>query len=270
MENIFSHNFFISANESNPEGQLAINVLVSNIIEVATAHANSLGIGNPTMEHLGAGWVLSRLTVEMAFYPGVNTSYTIHTWVESWNRHFSVRDFEICDEKGKTCGYARSIWMVLNTVTHENYGLAHLKLDPEMIIDRPCPIERQQKHIEILPKEDDSKKNILIANKPIETYTFKYNDIDFYRHVNTVRYVTLLLNSFTLQEFDKMYLQRLELSFLHEGNFGETVDILRHDDLDPAENLDNEQIPQLNSAFSLLSQSKQIPILFARTTLLPR
>lgn len=262
IEKEFKRDFFISANESNPEGELAVNILVSNIIEVATAHANSLGIGNPSMEHLGAGWVLSRLTVEMQYYPPVNTSYSIVTWVESWNRHFSVRDFEILDSEGRTCGFARSIWMVLNTVTHENFGLGHLNLESRMISARPCPIERQLKHIEILKEEDETRKNVLVANIPVEEYTFKYNDIDYYRHVNTVRYVTLLLNSFSLKDFDMMFLKRLELSFLHEGSFGESVDILRHDE--------PERQSGWNSSFSLLSHTKKIPILFARTILSPR
>ena len=39
----YSQKFFNSANESNPEGELAVNILVGNIIEIATAHANMLG-----------------------------------------------------------------------------------------------------------------------------------------------------------------------------------------------------------------------------------
>ena len=69
-----------------------------------------LGIGNPAMAHLGAGWVLSRLTIEMTRYPKCNTSYVLKTWVENWNRHFSTRDFSVEDEAG-------NIWD-----THGRYG----------------------------------------------------------------------------------------------------------------------------------------------------
>lgn len=257
--NEFSQDFFVSANEANPEGELALNILVSDLIVVATRAAMELGIGNPTMAHLNAGWVLSRLTVEMSSYPVVNTSYKIITWVESWNRHFSVRDFEIIDCNGNTIGYARSIWMVLNTITHENFGLSHLTLPEGAVSSRPCPISRQEKHVEIKAQnEREDNAAALVANAPVRKYIFQYNDIDFYRHVNTVRYVTLLLNSFTLEEFDRFFLSRLELSFLHEGNFGETVDIRRfnHDDY--------------LSSFSLFSEMKNIPILFARIKLSPR
>ncbi|MDE6297671.1 MAG: hypothetical protein K2L89_07460 [Muribaculaceae bacterium] len=259
MKSEFSKDFFVSANEANPEGELAVNILVSDLIVVATQAAMDLGIGNPTMAHLNAGWVLSRLTIEMKSYPAVNTSYRITTWVESWNRHFSVRDFEISDSNGETVGYARSIWMVLNTITHENFGLSHLTLPDGAISSRPCPIPRQEKHVEIRSQnEPEDNASSLVANAPGRKYTFQYNDIDFYRHVNTVRYVSLLLNSFTLDEFDKAFLSRLELSFLHEGNFGETVDIRRY-------NHDEN-----TSSFSLYSEVKKIPILFARIKLLQR
>lgn len=251
MDKIYKKEYFVSANESNPEGELAVNVLVSTIIEVATAHANVLGIGNPVMKELNAGWVLSRLTIDMGYYPKVNSSFTVLTWVNSWNRHFSVRDFEILDENGNTAGFARSIWMVLNTVSHENFGLSHLTLKEDMITERECPVVPPRKHTEVTP------------NLPGKLYTFQYNDIDFYRHVNTVRYITLILNSFSLEAFDKLFMQRLELSFLHEGNFGERIEIKRCENREP----DSQDI---STEFSFFSLDKNIPILFARTVLRPR
>ena len=122
-DKVYSQAFFLSAGEVNAEAELSLPLLTAKIIDIATAHANSLGIGNPSMEERGAGWVLSRLTIEMTRYPRVNENYTLSTWVESWNRHFSVRCFCISDPEGKPMGYARSIWMVMNTRTRDNEGL---------------------------------------------------------------------------------------------------------------------------------------------------
>ncbi len=258
---IHSQTFFNSANESNPEGELAVNVLASNIIEIATAHANALGIGNPAMAHLGAGWVLSRLTLEMSRYPECNSSYTINTWVENWNRHFSTRDFSIEDKEGNVLGYARSVWMVLDMKTHENFGLSHLSLPEDAVTGKKCPVAPQAKHVEIMPF-DTADENIparaLKANAPDTVYTFKYNDIDFYRHVNTVRYITILLNRYSLEDFDRNYLKRLELSFLHEGSFGDTVSILRYNS------------SGFESSYSLVSHKTGMPVIFARLSLAER
>ena len=277
MINEFSKTFFLSANEANPERELAVNILVSNIIETATAHANSLGIGNPSMEHLGAGWVLSRLTLEMKEYPKINTNYTLTTWIESWNRHFSTRDFEIADQSGKIIGYARSVWMVLNMNTHENFGLSHLSLPDDAQSSRPCPISPQQKHVEILPMctpDDKMPAKALRATEEAAFYTFTYSDIDFYRHVNTVRYISLLHNQFTLEEFDRYQISRLELSFLHEGNYGVKVAILRHHHANfiGSDQSDDKYSKDIEgeTSFSIINAETHLPILFSRIVLTER
>lgn len=240
--------YFISAGDANAEGELSLPQLISRIIDIATLHANSLGVGNPSMEHLGLGWVLSRLTVEMQSYPTVNSEFILSTWVEQWNRHFSVRDFRIDDSEGRPLGHARSIWMVMNTLKRENAGLAHLSLPPEAIEPGvPCPIERQKKHLHI-PAEFLDRE-----------YTFKYTDLDFYRHVNTVRYVDLLLNGYSLEEMDRNMVRRLELSFLHECHCGATVEIR------------SRATPTPGTTVLMLFETRQDrEILFSRISLAPR
>lgn len=228
MTSEYTESFFLSAGEVNAEGEMAMPLLASKIIDIATAHANSLGIGNPSMAHLGLGWVLSRLTIEMQRWPKANENYSLTTWIESWNRHFSLRCFCIEDAEGKPLGYARSIWMVMNTATRENAGLGHLNLPDNMISTRECPIARQAKHTAIVPADSaaNASSKFLKATYPTRRYTFKYCDLDFYRHVNTVRYITLLLNQFSLEQYDSHFLKRMELNFLHEAQYGTTVNIL--------------------------------------------
>lgn len=218
FEKIHSETFFLSAGETNAEGELSLPLLTSRLIDIATAHANALGIGNPAMTEESAGWVLSRLTVEMNSYPTVNTRYTIQTWIESWNRHFSERCFRIVSDDGSFCyGVARSVWMVMNTVERKNVGLSHLHLPDDVITGQSVDISRQSRH------------HFPQGANPVK-FRFGYADLDAYRHVNTVRYVALLLNQFTLEDFDKTMVHRLELAFMHEVVYGTEVDLLRSDD----------------------------------------
>lgn len=212
--------FFLSASECNAQGELSLPVLTEKIIDIATDHANSLGIGNPAMEHLGFGWVLSRLAIEMTRYPKVNEKYSITTWIESFNRHFSVRNFEITDGEGSPIGYATSVWMVLNWHTRENAGTSHLNLDASLITGRTAPIAKFGKHAPVSPEEG------FVAGER----KFAYTDLDFYRHVNTVRYVAMILDSFSLEQMDDTFVKRIELAFMREGKYGEFVRLMRKDD----------------------------------------
>lgn len=261
MTPIFKETFFLSAGESNAEQEMSLPVLTSKLIDIATAHANSLNIGNPAMQSLNAGWVLSRLTIEMEEYPKVNDTYCISTWIESFNRHFSERAFCIASPDGKVFGYARSIWMVMDTVTHTNVGLSHLSVPVELISGVKPPIDRQAKHLGIVESTDGAElpKGVIPATSPVFDYRFKYCDLDYYRHVNTIRYVTLLLNRFSLEEHDSYFVKRLELSFMHEARYGMDTQLLRNDSA--SGNADDESIL---SSFLLKEKQESTPLLFAR------
>lgn len=259
MEAVYKEEFQLSAGEANAEGEMSIPVLFNKIIEIATTHANALGIGNPAMAHLRMGWVLSRVTFEASAYPKVNEKFSISTWVESWNRHFSVRNFRLDSAGGEALIYVRSVWMVLNMETRENAGLAHLSLPDSSVSGRIVPIEPQKKHRTILPEAAGDGKS-LIACEEESYHTFKYCDLDFYRHVNTVRYVVLILNQFSLEEMDNNIVGRFEISFLKEGKYGKEMRILKAED----------GLSTWALSFSEATDQAAQPIVFARVSLKDR
>lgn len=208
MDKTFSEEYLLTPSESNAQQQLPVSLLISQIIELATAHANHLGIGFLKLDSMRVGWVLSRLTVEMRRWPAVGEKYKITTWVETWNRHYSERCFSITDSSGATVGFARTVWVIIDLDTHRSVGTANISFSEQLISDIPCPIQRQTKH-----RPFDFQKCV--------EYTFQYTDLDFYRHVNTVKYVLLLLNQFPLECYDTSTLSRFEIAFMNEAHFGE-------------------------------------------------
>lgn len=254
MKPFIQKEYFLSANDSNAEGCLSMTSLTSNIIDIATDHANELGIGNPSMKSMNAGWVLSRITIDMNDFPTVNSNYVIKTWIEDLNRHYSARCFSISSPEGKIYGYCRTIWLVIDTTTHKNLGLSHINMPPELIAGEKAPIPMQQKHIPILKNSEGGTGKFIVSTHAPYNYVFQYCDLDFYRHVNTVKYVMLLLNQFTLEEHDTTRVKRIELSFLHEANYGMATELLRSD---------SEEDPLLSS-FQLTDKSTGQALLFAR------
>lgn len=212
MQKELEKEYYVSAADCNPEGELSLVSLIDRIIEIATCHANSIHIGNPDMEHINGGWVLGRLTVEVSRYPEVNSSYRISTWIEDFNRLFSTRCFEITDLDGRRLGVARSVWMVINLSTHENMGLSHFSFDRSLISHKDCGLEKQLPHK-------------FQGGIPVNSYKFRYSDLDYYRHVNTLRWIELLLNQYSLEEFDRNFISRFEISFAKEGHYGSDIDI---------------------------------------------
>lgn len=207
--------YFLTAGECTPEGTIPVTLLANRIIETATFHANILGVGYENLITNGMAWVLSRMSIEMRNWPKVNRKYSLRTWVESYNRHFSERNFEITDENGGLLGYARTVWMTINLTTRQSGQLDGMEKLAESVSDRPCLMDKCPRFAPLSADADKSGE-----------YTFRYTDCDFNRHVNTVRYMELLLNQWTLDFHDAHRTERFDIAFMRESYFGETVEVL--------------------------------------------
>lgn len=212
----FSKTYYLAAGECNPQGELPLTLLMTRIIEVATLHANSWGVGYERLIRDNQVWVLSRVTIEMNENPKVNTNYKLTTWIEDYNRHFSQRNMRLDDENGKPLGYVRTIWMVIDMNTRASVDIEKLGYIRENVSDIPCPIEPQSR---LRPIEQGHAVD----------YTFGYMDCDFNRHVNTVRYLSLLMNMFDMDCYDHYFIRRMELSFIKETHYGETAQFVIDD-----------------------------------------
>lgn len=209
----FSHTYTLTAGESDAEGRMPLTLVTERVIEVATEHANLLGIGYDTLITKNIGWVLSRLSIEMIRYPVINGHYTLSTWIESYNRHFSERNFVMTDAAGDVLGYMRTVWVAMDFESRTVADLSVLLREAFPVANIDCPIAKAAR-IPSLADECD-----------VDRYTFRYRDLDFNRHVNTVRYLDLILNHWTLEHYDSHVVRRFDILFHHECHYNDTVEL---------------------------------------------
>ena len=118
---------------------------------------------------------------------------------------------EIQDGNGEAIGFVRTIWVAIDMETRRPCDLTSISWLAETISDRPCPIAKQSR---LLPVK--SKEATLSAQ-----HRFKVSDIDFNRHVNSVRYMDAFLDQWDLEHFDKNDIARFEIQYLQETHFGD-------------------------------------------------
>lgn len=206
------HSYILTAGESDARGLMPLTLVTERVIETATEHANALSIGYADLSRKNIGWVLSRLAIEMTRYPGINEHYSLTTWIESYNRHFSGRNFMMTsDDTGEVLGYMRSVWAAIDVKSRTVADLSGFDKDRFPVSDRECPVGQ----IARTPK--------LSGNAVLEQHTFRFCDLDFNRHVNTVRYIALILNHWDLKHHDSNIVRRMDICFHHECFFGEQI-----------------------------------------------
>ncbi len=225
----YTHKYFLTAGECNAEKEMSVSLLAQRVIEVATEHANILGVGYADLVKENHGWVLSRLTIEMSRFPALNEEYSLTTWIEGFNRLYSERNMEVKDGNGITIGYIRSIWVAIDFDTRKPVDLSTISWLAETISDRPCPIEKQGR-----------MRPLGEADMTFE-HRFRYCDIDFNRHVNSVKYIDAILNCWDLDFHDTNSIARFEIMYQREALFGNTVQIAikQSDNVADAEIFDN-------------------------------
>lgn len=211
MNSTHKHTYHLTAGECDATGHMPVPLIAERVIEVSTEHANILGIGYSKLITLGIGWVLSRLSIEMYSYPGINDKYSFTTWIESINRHFSERNLVMHDGQGRVIGHMRTVWVAIDINARTMADLSKISDEPLPIGCLHCPID---KHPRLTVPAQGCQEF---------AYTFRYCDLDFNRHVNTVRYIDLILNRWPLSHYDANMLRRLDVTFSHECYFGDTV-----------------------------------------------
>ncbi len=221
MEKIGRFTYYIDAAQGNAQGELALTQLVKWMLDSATMHAESWGVGYSTLIKEKHGWVLARLGVEMTAFPAIGDTLVLETWIESYNPHFSARNYCFTNVSGDCFGYARTIWSVINMETRRSVDICNFSQMERLVPDRECPMA-------LLSKIRDVNEGEAVL------YTVKYSDIDLNRHVNSVKYIEHLLDLFSLQQYDEYLLSRFEINYINEVRYGENLKLFN------AKNLQNE------------------------------
>lgn len=213
MELIGTHTFTVQPFEVDFRGEITLALIISNLLNTAGHHANERGFGIKQLNQSGNTWVLSRLVVEMSRMPQEGESVKIETWIESVIRSFTQRNFCVIGEDGSVIGYAKSFWAMINMESRRPASLIEQHLE-RFFCDKECPIERAGK---ISAPTEGEESHIIV----------KYSDLDVNKHLNSAKYVEHIFNAFDIKELEGQTFKRMEIEYLEECRFGESIRITK-------------------------------------------
>ena len=185
--------------------------LVSLLLNTAGRSSDEYKIGIDQLMSEGKSWVLSRLALEMKRMPRHNERIRVDTWIETVERMFSLRNFQIVSD-GDIIGEARSVFTVIDINTRrpvnmmEEERFAKLSTGCQVNIDAPTKIGAA-------------------TAEPSFHYTTLYSDIDFNGHCNSARYIEWMLNALPLDTAKKLTMKRFEINYMRELMPGDNIHI---------------------------------------------
>lgn len=206
---LFNSHYNLTAGEADAHSRMPSTLLVERVIEIATRHANSLDVGYDDLRAAGIGWVFSRMSLEIERLPCINEEYALNTWIESYNRRYCERNFDMVDRAGTPIAFVRSTFVAIDMKRRTMADLSAFEREAIPVLERECPVAPMRR---MAPLPSDAEE---------EPLRFGYSDIDFNRHVNTVRYLARVLDHWPLSHHDRRAVRRLEMAFHRELLYGD-------------------------------------------------
>lgn len=195
-------------------GQAKFYTLCSMLLETAASQARQFHFGYDDMIRDNIYWVLSRLHVRMKAYPVMDQPVRIETWPKGIHKLFYLRDYRMYSAGGKVLAEATTAWIVLDLKTGRPRKTdGNGRFEYFRVEDRHG--------IEEVPSK------LPPVSEPGETaeHAVVYSDLDINRHVNAVKYIEWIQDHYPATFYEDRNIRELQINFLSETRFGETVEI---------------------------------------------
>lgn len=210
--------FTVEPFQEDFNGRLAWSTLGNLILRISSLHAEAHGFGYSYMKAYQRGWVLSRLVLELEHMPVTGEEYRLGTWVNRIYRHFTDRLYDICSSDGRHWGYGTSTWALIDYATRQPVNL-------ETLPDGSFYRALLEENVPIAAVSRTKVQN----DHPLLTHIAGYTDLDINGHFNSIRYIDLLLDTFSKRWHESHVVRRIEMAYGLEAYAGETLHVYRQE-----------------------------------------
>jgi acyl-ACP thioesterase len=211
----------IAVNDTDFKAHIKPSAVMGYCQDIATEHADILGIGYDDMRAQNSGWVMIRMSFKVMQYPKVGELLKIKTFPENPGKSDVDRGYYIINKAGETIITASSKWCVIDTETHRIKRLAPFfeKFSDSEYIPFP-PFEDANYKIDKLPDYSMTYEN------PV-SYTVQVTDLDYNVHMNNARYGDVVLNVCGMEMLQINTISRFDINFMSQLFAGDSFDVYK-------------------------------------------
>lgn len=198
--------------EADMFAKASIPFVLNYLIEAAREHAQILGFGSEHLQDERLFWVLSRMKVEILKYPRWREKVKIVTWPRDTDGVYAYRDFYIQNENDDIYIKATGGWLVVDIETRKIKRLNDFFKGYEFIQDKTLNNDATRL------KFTGKKENFI----SIPVY---FSDIDFNGHINSARYLQKIIDTISIDQFNKQKIKGFEINYNKEGGLQDSIKI---------------------------------------------
>jgi len=177
----------------------------------ATSHAAFFKAGYSNLIKENKVWMLSRLKLKIFKQPELDETIKINTWVNSFDRLFSYRDFHILDKNNEIISAARTAWIVYDINTKTVSNVEPFVNDYIKFIDK-CIINDKTEKLKFKELKNENK-----------SFPVRFSDIDINKHVNNIKYIQWIADSLSSEMMLGKNIGLFEMNYISQAHFGDEI-----------------------------------------------
>lgn len=210
---MYAKKFHIGTGDVDPFYDLSLAGLFRFMQDIATEHAEKIGVGKSNTMDKGMYWVITRYSVSIKRMPRYLDDIVVKTYPGRNMKFIFPRLFQIETVDGEVLIRASSTWMVLNKSDHK------INMDPF--------------HGFLLPSEHDDleegnpAKVIVNDVSHIIDRLVQYSDTDLNGHLNNTKYVDYVIDLHSHDFYSKKFIKHFTINYEREVKQGEIVSMFR-------------------------------------------
>jgi acyl-ACP thioesterase len=211
----------VTVNDADFLGRAKPSAIMGYFQDIATEHANILGIGYDEMSAQNLGWIMIRMSFKALRCPRIGDELTVQTFPERPNNFDVNRGYYIFDDKGDAIVLGSSKWCVLSIDSQRLQRCAPLftHFEDDVFIPNQ-PFDDANPKLNFVA--DSSGPMVKVFEQGV-----RLTELDRNMHMNNARYGDIMFNAFDFEYLKGHRIARLDVNFLAQLFVGDSYEVYR-------------------------------------------
>lgn len=232
---LFEKEYLVHVYETDANGRLTLPGLFNYLQDTASDHAEKLNFGRDDLLKNNNIWVLSRMYAVIEKLPDWNDKVTVNTWPSGIDKILALRDFKVMDNNNNHIVSATSSWAIIDRTTKR------VRRPDDIIANFNSSFSRERS----LQRNAEKLDAVLTDGTLSTSFRVKYSDLDVNLHVNNVKFLQWVSDTYDLDFIFANSPQTVEINYLAESMCGDDIKVLTTHDAE-SKNILNHSVIRIN------------------------
>jgi len=210
MSLVYQEKKRVACYESDSTEKMLPTTAMNYFQEASTNQGNQLGLGGDYLKANNLAWFLVKYVIQFNDYPRYQDEVTVTTRATGMDKFCATRRFTIEDASGAERVIADTQWLLINRDTEKMERIdEHPEMDAYQCFEKGQPIFKKIAKINQIDLE--------------KSFSVRFLDIDFNKHVNHVKYLAWAIEVLPLEVVKTKQLSEAKMVYKAQCFYGDQI-----------------------------------------------